>query len=133
MKFHGDECEDQRWLPSLPPWVYRWDPPFCLFAEHNGRPLEVRYFKKFDEAVQCFIRFHLGPIEGREATIIDDNMQIVLAYAAPSGTNQIFWLGTAQGFERFAYHHDPASVAIWETVALAGQEPPDTIPEDVVR
>lgn len=132
MLFAGEEREDQRVRPSLPPWPYRWEPPFCVFSLHCGIGQDTFYFDDADEAIKHFIRFHIGPIEGREATIIDNNMQIVLAYGAYS-TEEVFWVGTAQGFERFALYHDPPSVAIWETMALQGQEPPDTIPQDVVR
>lgn len=132
MFFAGEEREDQRLRPSLPPWVYKWEPPFCVFSLHGGVGQDTFYFDTFDEAIEHFIRFHMGPLDGREASIIDNNLQIVLAYTAYRPDHETIWLGTAQGFEEFAKHHDPPSVAIWETMALAGQAPPDTIPQDVV-
>lgn len=131
MQFAGEEREDTRFRPSLPPWIYQWEPPFCVFSTHRGVWQDALYFDTFVGAIMNFIRFHMGPIQGREATIIDTNMQIVLGYGASS--EPTFWLGTAQGFAEFAKHYDQPSVAIWERMALGDQEPPGTIPQDVVE
>lgn len=133
MRFAGENRDDVRERPSLPPWGYKFEPPFCVFSMQCHEFQDAHYFATFKEAVKHFIRFHVGPIEGREVSIIDDNMQIVLAYGAHNADGVVHWLGTRQGFAEFAKYHDQATVAIWETEALAGQEPPDTIPKDVVR
>jgi hypothetical protein len=116
----------------LPPWVYRPDPPFrvIVFNGDSGTMIALHTFDTLREAVAWFVRFQIGPMNGRIAGVLDANHQILVGYKR---TNVTEWFGTAIGFEEFAFHHDPLSVAVWEIEAQADGVHPTEIPDDIVR
>ena len=115
----------------LPPWIYQPDPPFQVIAicGDDDKIIALHDFDTLPQAVAWFVRFNIGPMNGRHAGVLDANSQILVGYRR---TDQTEWFGTAIGFAELALHHDPLSVAIWEVEAQQGGVHPTDIPQDVV-
>ena len=115
----------------LPPWAYRPDPPYTViaFCGDDMTTIALHEFDGLPEAVAWFVRFNIGPMNGRIAGVLDDNSQILVGYKR---TDETEWFGTEIGFAELAQQHDPMSVAIWEIEAQQGGVHPTHIPEDIV-
>lgn len=108
-----------------PPWGYQSDPPYRVIAGElpNDNLLALHYFDTLTEATAHFVRFHVGPIPLRSVGIVDVNDQLILGYRA------MMWFGTAAAFAELARHHDPMTVAVWESQSCGGDDPYE-VPEE---
>jgi hypothetical protein len=121
----------ERAMTQLAPWEYVPTEPVVLVAQDTvtNIDLERLRFKRLGDAIQHFARFHVGPIEGRRAGIVDARNRVVLGYQAPDEEGMT-WFGTQLGFDLLELFCDRASVILWASACRGdlNREVKDVIP-----
>lgn len=111
---------------AVPPWLYEETGPFTVYAAADGTMFAQHAFDSLREALQWWIRFHIGPISMRTALVHDAHKQVLVGYSWY--LLAFTWMGTARGFAALAEVHDPMSVAVWERLAIGDDAP--TVPTE---
>jgi hypothetical protein len=104
----------ERAMTQIAPWGYVPTEPVVLVAQDTVTNIDLERvrFKRLGDALQHFARFHVGPIEGRRACIVDAHNRVVLGYQAPD-EDEVTWFGTQLGFDLLEIFYDRASVILW--------------------
>lgn len=104
-------------MPTNPPWEYRPEAPYHVIAcDLTGMPLQTHEFEDPWEAMAWWARFHIGPIEGRTATVCDKHLQFLVGYMAEQ--NEVTWFGCATGYSVLAQvFPEKPEVHLWEASA----------------
>ena len=105
-------------MPTNPPWTYRPEGPYYVIAVDSltRTPLQSREFKDPLEAMAWWVRFHIGPIEGRCVTVCDTHLQFLVGYMAEPG--EVSWFGCEAGYSLLARAFpEMPEVHLWEASA----------------
>lgn len=105
---------------AFAPWDYEHESPFLVLSGSSGELLSRHRFENIGEAMKWFVRFQLGPLPDRSASVVDNYFQILVGYLCYTDVFEVTqWFGTRLGFSELSNHYDSMMVALWEAEAQA--------------